>query len=70
VLKHFEATAAGHLDVEEEQIGLVAFEQVFGLVGVAGFGDDLHFRMSGEKAAELLARNAFVVYDECSHAAS
>ena len=65
--EQFEAGPAGHLHVEEDEVGGEGADFFLGLLGVGGFADDLDFRMRFEEAAQLGAGEAFVIDEECFH---
>ena len=58
-----EAIDFGHLDVEEDEIGILVVDgaECFGSVGA--FGDDFDVVVFGEESAHALARELFVVND-------
>ena len=59
-----EAIEAGHLDVEEDDVGLVGADEVDGLDAVGALGEDLDAFGGLEQVEELLAGEGFVVDDE------
>src|SRR5581483_2901710 len=61
--KNFETIELGHLDIEEEQVGLALGDSLDCLEAVGAFGDDLDFGMMREHLAEDGAGEFFVVDD-------
>ena len=59
-----EAIEAGHLDVEEDEIGVVLLNELDGLNAVAALGEDIDAADLVEEVAELFASELFVVDDE------
>ena len=68
LFEELEAGAAGHLDIEEEQVGLESGDLSEGVFRVAGFAGDFDFGMRFEEAAQFGAAEAFVIDDEGLHA--
>lgn len=62
-----EAVEAGHLDVEEEQVGRVRFEISEAFFGVFELAGDVEAGRVGEHAANALAGEAFVIDDYCAY---
>lgn len=59
-----EAVKTGHLNVKEDQIGGVFFDERDGFDAVFALADDVDFGKSFEKKRELFARGFFVVNDD------
>ena len=64
---HAEAVEAGHLDVEEDQVRVVLFDQGEGFEAVLALGDDVHLGKAFEQEREFVARRPFVVNDDSVH---
>src|SRR5262249_51728754 len=56
-----------HLDIEEQQVGIMFADQGQRLVSVRCFPDDLYFRMRGQKTAKLQSSDPFIVEDQRFH---
>ena len=65
-----EPPKAGHLNVEEYQIGLVSLDGADGFDAVAGLGDDLDAIQLPELIAQLLARQLLVVHHDHAQGAA
>ena len=63
-LQHFEAVQLRHLDVQEEQIRLQFGDRLHGFKSISTLGDDLYFRVLGQKLTYHLTREIFVVDDD------
>ena len=63
-LEDAEAVEAGHLDVEEDEIGVVLFNEVDGVEAVFSLGEEMDFGEGFEEEGELLAGGLFVVDDD------
>lgn len=63
-LEDGEAIELGHLDIEEDEVGLVLFDEGDGFATVAGFADDLEVRGGFEEGAEALAGERFVIDED------
>ena len=59
-----ESVQAGHLHIEEDEVGMVLLDQVHGLDTVAALGYDVHAAHRLEKILELVAGQLFIVDDE------
>src|SRR5690348_3033680 len=59
-----EAVEAGHLHVEEDEVGRVLLDQVHGFEAVLPLSDERDFWKRLQQVGELLARGLFVVDDE------
>jgi len=59
-----EAVEAGHLDVEEDQVGVVFFDEVDGFEAVFALADEGDFGEGFEKEGEFFAGGFFVVDDD------
>src|SRR5262249_34417532 len=64
LLQQVEAAAAGHLDVEKEQVRFDAINLLERLFGIGRFAGDLHLGVSGEQSPQLDAGQALIVHDE------
>src|ERR1051325_739649 len=62
--EHFEAVELRHLDVDEEDIGIVLRHGANGFESVRAFGDDLEFFVGSEVLAQHVARERLVVDDD------
>ncbi len=60
-----EAIEAGHLDVEEDDVGLVGTDEVDGFDAVGALGYDVDAVGAFKEIEEFLARERFVVDDDC-----
>ena len=60
-LDHRKAVEAGHLDVEEDEVGLVGLDLADRLAAVGGGGDDFDIVMGLEPQLQALRREGFVV---------
>ena len=56
-------SSSRHLDVEEEEIGLLLGDGFHGFEAVGALGEDRHVRVRGEELAHERARELLVVYD-------
>jgi len=63
-LNDLEAVGAGHLDVEEDDVGCVVFDGGEGFGAAAAFTDDFDGGVAAQKRAEAFASEGFVVDDE------
>ena len=61
---HVEAVGAGHLDVEENEVGFVLADGGDGGFGVAGFADDFDVGLGAKETKELSPGGGFVVDDQ------
>jgi hypothetical protein len=64
LLEDGEAIEAGHLDVEEDDVGLVGADEVDGFDAVGALGEDFDAAGGLEQVEQLLAGEGFVVDDE------
>ena len=62
-LEDFEAIELGHLDIEENEVGLQFGDGFYGFEAVGAFGGDFDFGMGSEKFAQDLAGELLVVDD-------
>ena len=62
-LQHFEAVELRHLDVEQEEVGIVLGDCLHRFESVRALGDDLAVLIRGQEFAQQLARRQFVVDD-------
>ena len=62
--QHLEAVDAGHLDVEEHEVGGVARDRVDRLAPVGALADDLEVAESAQAQLEAAARERLVVDDD------
>ena len=60
-LDHRKAVEAGHLDVEEDEVGLVGLDLADRLAAIGGGGDDLDVVMRLEPQLQALGRQRLVV---------
>ena len=63
-LEHAEAIEAGHLDVEEDEVGGVFFDEGDGFEAVFPLADERDFGEGFEEEGEFLAGGFFVVDDD------
>jgi hypothetical protein len=63
-LQDAEAVQAGHLHVQEHQVGAQLPQGAEGLLAVAAFAEDGDVRVGFEQPAQPLPRQRFVVHDE------
>ena len=63
-VRHFEAVEAGHLDVEEQDVGRQALDDADRLEAVAGLRDHLDAAHLLEHVAQLFARELLIVDDD------
>ena len=61
---HRETVEAGHLDVEEDEVGLVGLDRPDRLAAVGGGGDDFHVVMRLQAQAEALRRQRLIVDED------
>jgi hypothetical protein len=59
-----EAVEAGHLDIEEEQVGGMLLDEVDGFEAVFALGEEIDFGEGFEEEGEFLASGLFVVDDD------
>jgi len=64
LLEDAEAIEAGHLDVEEDEVGIVLFDEVDGVETVFALGQELDFGERLEEEGEFFAGGFFVVNDD------
>ena len=67
--EQFESRAPRHVDVQEEQVGLLLCDQRLGFVGVGGFAHHFDVVVLLQQGGEFLARQSFVVDDDRFHCA-
>ena len=63
-LEDTEGIEAGHLDVEEDQVGVVFFDEVDGVEAVFALGEELDFGEGFEEEGQFFAGGLFVVDDD------
>jgi len=63
-LQDAEAVEAGHLDVEEDEVGRVFLDEVDGFEAIFALADERDFREGFEEESEFLASRLFVVNDD------
>jgi len=63
-LEDAEAVEAGHLDVEEDEIGIVLLDEVDGVEAVFALGEEMDFGETFEEKGEFFAGGLFVVNDD------
>lgn len=63
-LEDAEAVEAGHLDIEEDEVGGVFLDEIDGFEAVFALADERDFREGFEKVGELLAGGLLVVDDD------
>ena len=59
-----EAVEAGHLHVEEDEIGIVFFDEREGFEAVFAQGDHVYFGKAFQEIEKFVPRGAFVVNDD------
>ena len=64
LLEHGKAVQAGHLHVQEHEVGLMPADEIDGLDAVGALAQNLHAARVFEQELELLAAERFVVDDE------
>ena len=65
-----EAVKAGHLEIEEDDVGAEAVDQLDGFESIVGFADDRNAADLFELLTEDLAGDRFVVGNESAHQAT
>ena len=63
-LEDAEAVEAGHLDVEEDEVGIVLLDEVDGIEAVFALGEKMDFGEGFEEEGEFFAGGLFVVNDD------
>jgi len=63
-LQDAETVEAGHLDVQEDQVGRVFLDEVDGFDAIFALADERDFREGFEEEGEFLASGLFVVNDD------
>jgi len=63
-LEDAEAVEAGHLDVEEDEIGIVLLDEVDGVEAVFALSEEMNFGETFEEEGEFFAGGLFVVNDD------
>ena len=63
-LEDAEAVEAGHLDVEEDEVGVMFFDEVDGFDAVLALADEGDFGKGFEKEGEFFAGGFFIVDDD------
>jgi hypothetical protein len=63
-LDYREAIEAGHLNVEEDEVGMMLLDELDGLDSVCALGDDVDIRGGLEQVSQLIASELFVIDDE------
>jgi len=63
-LEDAEAVETGHLDVEENEIGIVFLDEIDGVEAVFALGQKIDFRKTLEEEREFIARGLFVIDDD------
>jgi len=64
LLQDAEAVEAGHLYIEENQVGRMFLDEADGLEAIFSLGDQMDFRKRFEKEGEFLTGGLFVVNDK------
>ena len=64
LLEDAETVEAWHLDVEEDQVGIVFLDEVDGVEAVLALGDEVDFRKSFQEEGEFIPGGLFVVNDD------
>ena len=64
VLDDVEAVHARHLDVEEDEVGLLALDHLDGARAVGAGADDFDVGLLGEQGGDAVTRQLLVVDDE------
>jgi len=67
LLQDTEAVEAGHVDIEQDQVGRELFDRVHRIDAVAGLADDDHIASGGECGPHTLANERFVVDEQDVH---
>ena len=62
--RHFEAAAAGHLDVEQDEIRGQLRDPLDRLHAVLGLADDLDRRVRRQQLPQPLSRRLFIVHEQ------
>src|SRR5882672_670082 len=65
LLDDSKAVEAGHLDVEEDKIGQMFFDESESFDAVLALADEVHLGKTLQEEGEFVAGGFFVVYDEC-----
>ncbi len=63
-LEDAEAVEAGHLDVEEDEVGRVFLDEVHGFEAVFALAEEIDFGKGFEKEGEFFTSGFFVVDDD------
>ena len=61
LFKDAEAIEFGHLDIEEEQIGLFFGNGLNGSCAIIAFADEFYVRFFNEQSADALASQRFII---------
>ena len=64
LLEDAEAVEAGHLDVEEDEVGTVFFDEIDGVETVFAVGEEIDFGKGFQEKGEFVAGGLFVVDDD------
>jgi hypothetical protein len=64
LLEDPEAVEAGHLDIEEYEVGTVFLDKVDGVEAVFALGENVDVGKAFEEESEFLASGFFVVHDD------
>ncbi len=60
-----ESRQFGHLHVEKNQIGFVLGDGLYGFHAIRAFGGDVNLRMEFQKFPNYVAREFFIIHDQC-----
>jgi len=63
-LEDAEAVEAGHLDVKEDEIGIVFLDEVNGVEAIFALSEEIDFREGFKEEGEFVAGGLFVVDDD------
>jgi hypothetical protein len=65
LLEDAETVEAGHLDVEEDEVGIVFLDEVDGVKAILSLGEEIDFGKAFQEEREFVAGGLFVVHDDC-----
>lgn len=64
LLEDAETIEAGHLDIEEDEVGIVFLDEVDGIETVFALSEEMDFGETFEEEGEFFAGGLFVVHDD------